>query len=166
MRYWLTTQWPHTKEVDNPHTPHTDVWLRAGHEDIARELSPGDLVFIYETKYGKPRADSLGYHEGWQGITDLIKVVEVNTRGFMQSEEEYKDGTSTLWKLVARGRLISSGFCPRENVCEVLGYSTNYFFLGYGRRGADGKPSGLGLLTDDQYQRLRSCLTRGTQSEP
>ncbi len=69
MKYWLTTQWPPT--VDSPQGAHESVWLQEGKEQAGRNLGRGDLVFIYETKTGRPREDRLRYWLGRQGIVAL-----------------------------------------------------------------------------------------------
>jgi hypothetical protein len=152
MKYWMTTQWPPTE--DSPHE-HGGVWLAEGREDAGRDLKRGDLVFIYESKTGRPRRDGLGYHPGKQGIVALVEVAsDVNFAGFVQSSEEYSDGSQLLWKMVVRTRTKdSSHFCPHDDVCDILGYSRNYYFRGWHR-------SGLGELSEEQYKQLRKCFEK------
>lgn len=135
MKYWLTTQWPPTK--DYPYGQREHVWLKAGQEHAGKDLKAGDLVFIYEFKTGKPRSDGLAYWTGKQGIVTLAVILDVNLKaGFDQSHEKYSDGSEVVWKRVAHARIINSlYFCHHDVVCNCLGYSKSYFLTGFGRSG-------------------------------
>ncbi len=51
MNYWLTTHWP--RQQDTPSSePYKDVWVKDGQWDVIKQLVPGDLVFIYESRSG------------------------------------------------------------------------------------------------------------------
>lgn len=149
MNYWLTTQWPPTQ--DSPRE-HGGVWLRNGKEDAGRNMRPGDLVFIYETKTGRPRKDGLAYWPGRQGIVVLAEVLDVNLEeGFARSYEVYSDDSELLWKMIAQTQTIdSSNFCRHDDVCDCLRYSRNYFFRGFGR-----SKSGLRELFEPEFRCLR-----------
>jgi hypothetical protein len=148
MKFWLTTQWPPTKDLPSlGHREH--IWLKAGQEHVGTNLKPGDLVFIYEYKTGKPRKDKMAYWTGRQRIATLAVILDVNLKeGFDKSHEEYSGGSQTVWKLVARTRTINSLYsCPRSKVCDCLGYKKNYSLIGFGE-------SGLREITDTQF----ACL--------
>ncbi len=151
MKYWLTTQWPPT--VDGPQGVHEGVWLQEGKEHAGMELRPDDLIFIYETKTGRPRADGLHYYQGDQSVVALVKVVDVNLEnGFAHSHEVYSDGGELLWKKVARTQLIDGTHsCSHDDTCDCLEYSRNYFFHGFGRF-----HSGLLELTETEFECLRN----------
>jgi hypothetical protein len=147
MKFWLTTQWPPTK--DSPSLGHREhIWLKAGKEQAGSNLKPGDLVFIYEYKTGKPREDKLAYWTGRQRIVTLAVILDVNLRvGFDKSLEKYHDGSQILWKLVARTRTINNSYsCSRNEVCECLEYSQNSLLRGFGK-----DKSGLKELTEAQF---------------
>ena len=150
MKYWLSVHWPPT--VDDAQI-HNGLWLHEETEEAGKDLRPGDLVFIYETKWGRPREDRLGYWLGRQGIVALFEVVELDLeKGFAWSPEVYTDGNKILWKMVARTRPIETKrFCSHDNVCDCLQYSRNYFFRGFGKF-----HSGLLELTGTEFGCLRN----------
>ncbi len=154
MKYWITTHWPPTK--DTPARQQDGVWLQEGKEDAGKDLSPRDLVFIYETKTGRPRKDGLAYWPGRQGLVVLIEISDVNLKkAFYQSHEKYSDGGQLFWKLVARTRAIdSSHFCHHDDVCDCLGYSKDYYLRGFGK-----DKSGLKELSDTEFRCLRRHFT-------
>lgn len=151
MKYWLTTQWPPT--VDGPQGVPEGVWLQEGKEHAGRDLSRGDLVFIYETKTGRPREDRLRYWLGRQGIVALVEILNVSLdNSFAHSHEVYSDGGELLWKKVARTQPTDvTRFCSHDDTCDCLQYSTNYFFRGFGRYN-----SGLLELGETEFGCLRS----------
>ena len=150
MKYWLTVHWPPT--LDGARVQ-GGIWLQEGKEDVGRNLSRDDLVFIYETRTGRPREDKLGYWPGGQGIVALVEVVDVNLeQAFTLSHEAYSDGSELLWKMVARTRPIDvTHFCSHDDTCDCLEYSRNYFFRGFGR-----SKSGLRELTKSEFGCLRN----------
>ncbi len=67
-----------------------------GRQEAGQGLRPGDLVFIYQTKTGKPRKDGKPYRIGREAVVFLVRA----TTGIKECSEEerelYKDGT-TFW---------------------------------------------------------------------
>jgi hypothetical protein len=51
MKYWLTTHWPRRQDIPASE-PHADVWVKEDQWEVIKQLSPGDLVFIYESRSG------------------------------------------------------------------------------------------------------------------
>jgi len=146
MKFWLTTQWPPTKDLPSlGHREH--IWLKVGKEQVGSDLKAGDLVFIYECKTGKPRKDKVAYWTGRQGIVTFAVILDVNLgAGFAKSHEKFRDGSEIVWKLVARTRTINNSyFCSRDKVCDCLKYSKKYLFRGFGE-----DRSGLKKLTEAQ----------------
>ncbi len=149
-KHWLTMHWPHLKNGTREHGD-CGVWLQKGKEAAAEYLKPGDLVFVYETKTGKPRKDGEEYHHGRQGIVALARITHIDLkRGFGLSKELYTDGSQTTWKKVAHTCAIRKRrFCHHDDVCQSLGYSTNYFFRGFGI-----ERSGLNKLTASEFKQI------------
>lgn len=152
MKYWLTIHWP---PLRNSPPWQDGVWLAEGKEGAAKALSPGDLVFVYETLTGRPRRDRLRYRLGRQGLVALFEVMDVNLDpGFDQWREVYRDGTQLVWKLVGTTRTIDdSHYCPHQDACSCLGYSHKYSFQGFGK-----DKSGLKELSEQQFAGLRNLF--------
>lgn len=116
---------------------------------LVRTLDLGDFVFIYQTKTGKPRKDRKPYRLGREAVVFLVRA----TTGIKECSEEerelYKDGTTLWWKWQAKTSLKEYGFCPRQIVCQVLGYNPNYNFRGFGKQ-----RSGLLPLDKTQFDLL------------
>jgi len=154
MRYWLTVHWPPLQEW---RTPPLGVYLTDGREEAGQDLRPGDLIFIYQTKTGKTRKDAKPYRLGRQGIVFLVKAAGKIQERSEEEPERFKDGTTRWWKWQADARLKEYGFCPRQIVCQVLGYDSNYNFRGFGEQ-----HSGLAQLEktgfDSLYRRFRQAF--------
>lgn len=154
MSYWLTVHWPPLQEWAKPPM---GVYVADGRQEAGRDLRPGDLIFIYQAKTGKPRKDAKPYRLGREGIVFLVRA----TTGIEERSEEepeiFKDGTTRWWKWQAKTSLEECGFCPRQVVCQVLGYDLNYNFRGFGKQ-----RSGLAPLEktkfDSLYKRFRRAF--------
>jgi hypothetical protein len=142
MGYWLTAHWPPLQEWAKPPL---GVYLADGRQEAGQDLRPGDLVFIYQTKTGKPRKDGKPYRLGREALVFLVRAT-TRIKEFSEEEREvYKDGTTLWWKWQAKTSLEEYGFCPRQIVCQVLGYNPNYNFRGFGKQHS-------GLLPLDKTQ--------------
>jgi hypothetical protein len=149
MNYWLTIHWPPRRGNENTERRHW-VFLPDGREQAGREIQPGDLVFIYESKTGRQlRGQEYDHNEGGQGIIALIRAIS-KTEGPQGKPERYEDGSEIWWAWHVRTDLVRECFIPREDVCRVLGYSANYNFRGFGDY-----RSGLKRLTKGQFEALR-----------
>jgi hypothetical protein len=113
-----------------------------------QDLKPGDLIFIYQSKTGRRRADAKPYRLGRGGLVFLVRATTRITEHPEEPPETYKAGPSLCWKWKAKTVLEEYGFCPRKIVCEVLGYNPNYNFRGF-------KRSGLAQLDKTQFDELR-----------
>ena len=157
MNYWINSHWPpFLQHKPTPISPdpeyHYRVYLPDGRQEAGQALAKDDLVFIYETKTGRPLKNGRKYAPGRQGIVALVRtltpILETN-----EEPEEYADGSVICWKWQARTRVKELGFCSHDNVCRILGYSTNYTFRGFGDQN-----SGLKKITEKQFKLLLDCL--------
>jgi hypothetical protein len=53
LNYWLTTHWP-PRVGDDPNNVANGVWLPDGREKADAELKKGDIVFVYQSRSGRP----------------------------------------------------------------------------------------------------------------
>lgn len=168
MARWLTTHWP--MRVDEPeHNPHSGVWVISERRDVISQVQPCDHVFIYETKTGKVelrltangREVPIRRRTGREGIVALVEVTKLADEPKGSKPQKYTDGSTMWWRWHAPTRPINtSGFIPREQVNDILGYDRAYVFRGYG----EGK-SGLGRLREDQYEQLLKAFTSTTEKK-
>ena len=129
MRYWLTVQWPPLQEWTKPPL---GVYLADGRQKAGQNLRPGDLIFIYQAKTGRPIKGAGPYRLGREGIIFLVKATTEIEEHPGEKPTQYKNGTTLCWKWQAKTLLEEYGFCPRQIVCQVLGYHPNYTFRGFG----------------------------------
>ena len=159
MNYWITTHWPpflHDKPTQSSPDPqyHYRVYLPNGREEAGQEMTGGDYVFIYESKWGRPRKDGEEYAEpGRQGIIALVCARTPICEKPSEKREEYLDGSAILWKWQANTQVQEIGFCSRVNVCRALGCKEGYTFRGFGD-----KHSGLKKLSKKQFEALLACF--------
>lgn len=153
MNYWLTTHWPLRISEDKEDGKMYWVYLPEGREQAGRNVEPGDLIWIYESKTGRQiRGTDYDYREGKQGIIAKVKAkffLEPRSGGL----EQYQNGSEINWNWQIRTKIVKKCFIPREEVCEDLGYSLNYNFRGFGDL-----HSGLKRLTVDQFEGINSNL--------
>jgi len=145
MKYWLTVHWPPLQEWAKPPL---GVYLADGRQMAGQDLRSGDLIFIYQSKTGRPRADAKPYRLGREGLVFLVRATTGIEEYPEESPEIYKGGQTLWWKWQAKTKLEEYGFCPRQIVCQVLGYNPNYHFRGFRR-------SGLARLDKTQFNELR-----------
>ena len=127
MGYWLTVHWPPLRKKELP----MNLYLADGRQEAGQAIRPGDLIFIYQTRTGRPRMDAKPYRLGRQGIVVLVKA-ETGIQECSENPETYKNGTTLWWKWQAKTSLKEYGFCPPEVVCQVLKYEPHYNFRGFG----------------------------------
>ncbi len=153
MNYWITTHWPLRNGDDEENEEIYWIYLPNGREQAGRNVESGDLVWIYESKTGRQlRGIDYDYKVGRLGIIALVKiksVLEPRNRGL----EQYQDGSEINWNWQIKTKLLKKCYIPKIEVCEVLGYSINYYFRGFGDL-----HSGLKLLTINQFENINSKL--------
>lgn len=156
MSNWFTTHWP-PRTDDLSHSP-GGVWVVDGKEHVIRDIAPGDLVWIYESRSGKTlvRQQANGGTQeipcqlGRQGVIALCRVVEPAYECEDTTAEVYADGKTMWWRWYAPTEsLNTSGFVPRKDAAVLLGFSPNYPFRGFGRAS-----SGVKRLTPTQHDGL------------
>ncbi len=163
MVYWLTTHWP--QRVNEPaETPPFGVWVVDGKRQVIERVAPGDLVFFYESRWGRTlveqRADGserrVPCREGRMGIVSVGRVTELAYQPDNSSPQEYTDGTKLWWRYCAPTETLSTaGFIPPKDVARILGYADNYMFRGLGEQ-----HSGLRRLSETEYQSLWAAFSR------
>ena len=158
MNYWVTSHWPPSAE-DKPTTSSPDpayhyrIYLPDGREGAGQELRKDDLVFIYESKTGRPLKNGRKYAPGRQGIIALVRAREPITEKPNDKPEKYADGSEILWKWQAGTKMEKLGFCSHENVCRILRFKKGYTFHGFGDQ-----HSGLKKIDEKKYEALLECL--------
>lgn len=165
MAFWMTTHWPR-REDRSLEEPRYGVWVQNKKKKLIDRVSPGDLVFIYETKSGPAikqtyvdgSVKSVRRHPGGEGIVALVEVTEVASQPEDSQPEEYADGSKLWWRYCAPTRSINSGgFIPREEVSGLLGYDNSYNFHGFGE-----KHSGLKEITADLFDQILDRFSAST----
>ncbi len=157
MAYWLTTHWP--PRENEPETEGSGIWLPDGREIPGSRLAPGDLVFVYQAGSGRPLIRQLPdgttcrirCRRGREGVVHLGRVRTSLTADQTTEPEQYADGTSIWWRWHSPVDVLTrSGFIPRKDLAEILGYKRSYPFRGFGE-----KRSGLRELTESEFFALR-----------
>ena len=158
MNYWLTTHWP--RPQDTPASiPYADVWVKDGQWNAIKQLTPGDLVFIYESKSGplplRRNPDGSTYEapkaNGKAGIVALVRVTEPAKQPPDSVEEQYDNGQKMWWRYRAPTEPVNSGgFIPRERFLPLIGYRASWNLHGFGDN-----HSGVKRLTAGEFTALR-----------
>lgn len=105
----------------------------------------GDIVFIYESATGPTRIEGDEKVKPYRGQKAIIVVVKVSSAIKENSETNYyEDREPIWWRYYRETETIKhlDTLIPLAKVNEVLGYSQNYNFHGFGE-----KHSGLKKLT-------------------
>ena len=159
MSYWINIHWPPfakdkptLSSSDPPY--HYQVYVPDGRQHAGRELQPGDYVFIYETKWGRPRKDGEKYAEpGRQGIIALVCALTPICEKPSEERDEYLNGRVLWWKWQAETQVKKLGFCPHDDVCKILEYSPNWTLYGFGDQ-----HSGLKKIDEETFKTLLNCF--------
>jgi len=158
MNYWLTTHWPRPHGTPTSE-PYGDVWVKDGQWNVIRQLTPGDLVFIYESKSGSlplgHNADGSRYQlpkaPGKAGLVALVRVIEPAAQPQDSVPDLYDNGEVMWWRYRARTEPINSGaLVLREEFLPLIGYSANWNLHGFGDN-----HSGVKRLTAAEFTALR-----------
>lgn len=146
------------------------ISLVDGREAAGAQVTQGDRVFIYQAKTGpavvekdtRGKTQLVRRKRGRGGIVALCEVSSpLLARGDVPVQV-YMSGRRLWWRWRAETRpLLDSSFVPAQRVAPVLGYKPTYNFHGFGTR-VNGKPSGLGPLTKDQYLSLLNLYKENT----
>lgn len=157
MRYWLTTHWPPT--IDNKDEVDSGIWLPEDRASVGKRIESGDLVAVYESKSGRKilKKYSDGHIETIPRICGRMGVIlygEVLSKISAQQNyprEYYADGTDIWWKWYAKVNILSqSGFLSSKDLCNILDFSENYSFHGFGEG-----HSGLKEITKKQFYQIK-----------
>lgn len=154
MRYWVTTHWP--PRIDEAENGESGVWLPEGREAAGKNLSPGDMVVIYQALAGRTEIRKLPNgkekripcRSGKGGVVQYGKVTDELATLPDSRPEHYTDGTTIWWRWFAPVKILSrSGFVPRVELAHSLRFKPKYPFKGFGTL-----KSGLKEITKAQYQ--------------
>jgi hypothetical protein len=168
MKYWVTTHWPHSVSEDASE-PHSGVYVPDGRESSVASMSPGDIVFIYESKYGRTEkrtlldgaVETIPSHVGKEGIVTIVKVASDVYEDEDASPTEYTDGSKIWWRYVAEtAHITAHGLVPRQALNKVLGYAADYNLRGFGDM-----HSGVKEITSEQAEELLSLFSKGIENE-
>ena len=133
MNYWLTIHWPHRVD-DEPLTPQGGVWVKDKKEADILEMEIGDLVFIYESKYGTTAIEEntdgsidVPCKVGRAGIVSLVEVTHrpksLGTEINPENQWKYRDGRVIWWRWHAQTKPVNTtGFIPRRQFNEIMNF--------------------------------------------
>jgi hypothetical protein len=116
MAFWITTHWPR-REDRSLEKPRHGVWVQADKRHLIDRVSPGDRVFIYETKSGPALIQTyvdgstkrIGRYPGSEGIVALVEVTDAASQPEDSQPEQYADGSTLWWRYCAPTRSVNSG---------------------------------------------------------
>jgi hypothetical protein len=104
MAFWITTRWP-PREDRSLEKPRHGFWVQADKRHLIDHVSPGDRVFIYETKSGPALIQT--YVDGStkrigvigsEGIVALVEVTDAASQPEDSQPEQYADGSPLWWR--------------------------------------------------------------------
>jgi hypothetical protein len=149
MKYWITTHWPrYLGETDD----YEGVYVQDGKQEAMTSLAKEHLVFVYETKFGPTSIESDGTRRrrqiGAEGIVSLVTVTADPEKGDW-GPDRYENGKAIWWRWYAATENEDTGFVPRKRVAEILGYSPEYTFRGFGSL-----HSGLMEIRREDFEKL------------
>lgn len=166
MRYWFTTHWPPREDEPADRTPF-GVWAPDGRLDAIQDLSPGDLVWIYESQSGptEERRDEgirrrIRCRRGRMGVIGLVEAAEPPKELAGSRAEQYVGRSGIWWRYHAATRPVNTaGFISMEDAVVLLGYDPGYNFRGYGR--------GAGLKEIDRatHERLLQAFVAASDTD-
>jgi hypothetical protein len=165
MKYWLTTHWP--PREDEATECSLDIWLPDERESPGADISPNDLVVVYESLTGrtllrkKPNGVQERVHcqRGKGGVVCIGRVQSSLVADEDILRANYADKTSIWWQWHAQAEVLSrSGFVPRHKLASILGYNQSYTFRGFGTQ-----HSGLRELSEEEFNTIRK---RFKESQP
>ncbi len=158
-KYWLTTQYPpYRGETELRNRAENSVWIPERRQSAARDLVPGDLVWVYETKTRRiERGKRPYYREGEQGVTVLMQVQKVYGEGGERRPTTYQNGDQVIWVSWADCRVTDSqGFVPMEELNSILRYKPAYNLHGFNGG------SGLRPVSPEEHDRIFQLYGGGT----
>lgn len=168
MKYWVTTQWPHSKDEDIDEI-HYGIYIPNGRESSVREMHPGDIVFIYESKTGRIEnrhmldgtIEHISRYQGKEGIVSIVRVTSDVFENVDSEPTEYTNRTTIWWRYTATTEHITShGFISREQVNRLLGYESNYNLRGFGDM-----HSGIKEIARTQGEKLIQLFNNDIENE-
>ena len=166
MNYWITTQFP-PLEVDEIEA-HSGIYLPDDRVEAGRNIQPGDMVLIYESKTGRTIVKKYldGTKEyfksiiGKQGIVSIARVTSRLLRDDNSEATHYTDGSKIWWLWYATTSPVSNnGFVHRTEVNKVLSYKELNPMRGFGD-----KQSGVKKITKEQFDNLVELFNRKTRN--
>jgi hypothetical protein len=169
LNYWLTTHWP-PRVGDDPNDVANGVRLPDGREQAGAELKKGDIVFVYQSRSGRPvKRKTVGGTEivvhSIEGREGIIAVCEAQSEIYEDVDSEpskYIDGSVIWWRWHAPlMTLTKSGFVSRQSMNTILGYKSNFNLRGFGDL-----HSGLKKINKDQHSSLLKLFRGAIKTRP
>ena len=168
MKYWITAHWPGRTD-EPPVIEHEGIYIPGGRQASVASMSVGDLVFIYESRSGRPekrklldgRVVKIPCRIGREGIVTLSQTISAVYENEGTEPTEYYNGSKIWWRFSADTETLNSrGFVSREELNSILGYERAYNLRGFGDY-----HSGVKELTVDQFKDLLGLFNRGAADE-
>lgn len=160
--FWLTTHWP--PRGGDEYTVAGGVYLSEAHGDVGRDITPGDLVVIYQSRSGRSLVrtamDGTIRHvpckPGQGGVVALGRIQGAMYHDEAAETEHYTNSTAIRWSWRAPVELLStSGFVSREALNQILGYACRYHYRGFGDQ-----HSGLKQIREATYLAIEAAFRR------
>ena len=131
MNYWLTVHWPPYKGEEDSEG-RIWVFIPKKHKQKGINIKKGDLIFVYETETGRKQKNRPGdrFIVGCQCIFALAKA-KSKLKPHDKEPTEYEDGSEIWWAWKIETELVSYCNISRADVCSILDYSQNYYFMGF-----------------------------------
>ncbi len=151
--YWITTHWP--PEIDTQ--ADFSIYLYEGTQQVGVDIGLGDRVWIYQSNSGRrilretPTGSTYKKNRqpGKGGVVALMEVVN-ELHDIDKQPDKYEDGSERWWRWRADTKLINqSGFVPKLQLNQIMGYKPEYVFRGFGDR-----HSGLKKITEEIHERI------------
>lgn len=165
MKYWFTTHWPPPEDETIIGT-FDGVWVPDGKFPVIQDISPGDLVWVYEAATGPTqiRAESGGQRvrckRGGMGVIGLAEVTDIPIEPAGSRKDEYVGRPGIWWRYRASSKPVNTGgYIPMHQAAALLGHKPTYNFRGYGGG------SGLKQIGRDAHERLHEVFLASSRAK-
>ena len=160
MRYWFMTHYPPVpgqRDILN-------VYLQDKHRDAAKDMAPGDRIFIYEFLGGQDlvREGKIIRRETGHGaiVCEAAIGTKLCPRDPDDAIEIYTNGKKANWAWIAATTNRTMGNLGRKQINAIFGYGPGNYFFGFNRG------RGIKELDADVYQELLSAFSDSKSPRP